>query len=29
MAPCCASFDQYKSYAHRGEMFAEAVRGLG
>jgi len=29
LAPCCASFDQYKSYAHRGEMFAEAVRGLG
>ncbi len=29
LAPCCASFDQYKSYAHRGDMFAEAVRGLG
>jgi UDP-N-acetylmuramoylalanine--D-glutamate ligase len=28
LAPCCASFDQYKSYAHRGEMFAAAVRGL-
>lgn len=29
LAPCCASFDQYKSYAHRGDMFADAVRGLG
>lgn len=29
LAPCCASWDQYKSYAHRGELFAEAVRGLG
>ena len=28
LAPCCASFDQYKSYAHRGEMFAETVLGL-
>jgi UDP-N-acetylmuramoylalanine--D-glutamate ligase len=29
LAPCCASFDQYKSYAHRGDMFADAVRALG
>lgn len=28
LAPCCASFDQYKSYAHRGEMFATTVLGL-
>jgi len=28
LAPCCASFDQYKSYAHRGELFAATVLGL-
>jgi UDP-N-acetylmuramoylalanine--D-glutamate ligase len=28
LAPCCASFDQYESYAHRGEMFAETVLEL-
>jgi UDP-N-acetylmuramoylalanine--D-glutamate ligase len=28
LAPCCASFDQYKSYAHRGELFASTVLGL-
>lgn len=28
LAPCCASWDQYKSYAHRGDMFAATVLGL-
>ncbi|MCX4241477.1 UDP-N-acetylmuramoyl-L-alanine--D-glutamate ligase [Paraliomyxa miuraensis] len=28
LAPACASFDQYKSYAQRGEMFTAAVLGL-
>ncbi len=26
LAPACASMDQFVSYAHRGEMFADAVR---
>jgi len=26
LAPACASMDQFKSYAHRGEAFAAAVR---
>jgi UDP-N-acetylmuramoylalanine--D-glutamate ligase len=29
LAPACASFDQYKSYAQRGELFTAAVLGLG
>jgi UDP-N-acetylmuramoylalanine--D-glutamate ligase len=29
LAPACASFDQFKSYEHRGRMFKEIVRGLG
>jgi UDP-N-acetylmuramoylalanine--D-glutamate ligase len=29
LAPACASFDQFKSYEHRGKMFKELVRGLG
>jgi UDP-N-acetylmuramoylalanine--D-glutamate ligase len=29
LAPCCASFDQYESYAQRGELFTAAVLGLG
>ena len=29
LAPACASFDQFKSYEHRGKMFKEIVRGLG
>jgi len=29
LAPACASFDQFKSYEHRGKVFKEIVRGLG
>jgi UDP-N-acetylmuramoylalanine--D-glutamate ligase len=28
LAPACASMDQFKSYAQRGELFAKAVREL-
>lgn len=28
LAPACASFDQFRSYAHRGEVFTEAVLAL-
>jgi UDP-N-acetylmuramoylalanine--D-glutamate ligase len=28
LSPACASFDAYRSYAHRGEDFARAVREL-
>jgi UDP-N-acetylmuramoylalanine--D-glutamate ligase len=28
LAPACASFDQFRSYEHRGEVFKELVRGL-
>jgi UDP-N-acetylmuramoylalanine--D-glutamate ligase len=28
LAPACASFDQFKSYEHRGQAFKEIVRGL-
>jgi UDP-N-acetylmuramoylalanine--D-glutamate ligase len=28
LAPACASFDQFKSYEHRGNLFKEIVRGL-
>ncbi|PHV12772.1 UDP-N-acetylmuramoyl-L-alanine--D-glutamate ligase [Chitinimonas sp. BJB300] len=29
MSPACASFDMFKNYAHRAEMFISAVRTLG
>jgi len=29
LAPACASFDQFKSYEHRGKVFKEIVRSLG
>jgi UDP-N-acetylmuramoylalanine--D-glutamate ligase len=29
LAPACASFDMFKSFEHRGEVFKEAVRRLG
>ena len=28
LAPACASFDQFKSYEHRGKVFKELVKGL-
>ncbi|HEV2401652.1 MAG TPA: UDP-N-acetylmuramoyl-L-alanine--D-glutamate ligase [Candidatus Sulfotelmatobacter sp.] len=28
LAPACASFDQFKSYEHRGKMFKQIVKGL-
>ena len=28
LAPACASFDQFKSYEHRGKLFKEIVQGL-
>jgi UDP-N-acetylmuramoylalanine--D-glutamate ligase len=28
LAPACASFDQFKNYEHRGQMFKEIVRSL-
>jgi UDP-N-acetylmuramoylalanine--D-glutamate ligase len=28
LAPACASFDQFKSYEHRGQVFKEIVQGL-
>ena len=29
LAPACASFDQFRSFEHRGEVFKEIVHGLG
>jgi UDP-N-acetylmuramoylalanine--D-glutamate ligase len=28
LSPACASLDMFRDYAHRGEVFAQAVRGL-
>ena len=28
LSPACASFDMFKNFEHRGEVFAEIVRGL-
>ncbi|MFO1400236.1 MAG: hypothetical protein U1F30_03320 [Steroidobacteraceae bacterium] len=28
LSPACASFDMFRDYAHRGAVFAAAVRGL-
>ena len=28
LSPACSSFDQFKSYAHRGDVFRQAVRNL-
>jgi UDP-N-acetylmuramoylalanine--D-glutamate ligase len=28
LSPACASFDMFRDYRHRGEVFAQAVRNL-
>ena len=29
LSPACASYDQFRSFEHRGQVFEELVRGLG
>lgn len=29
LAPACSSYDMFRSYAHRGDVFQDAVRALG
>jgi len=29
LSPACASYDMFRSYVHRGQVFVEAVRALG
>jgi UDP-N-acetylmuramoylalanine--D-glutamate ligase len=29
LSPACASFDMFRDYGHRGDVFAAAVRDLG
>jgi UDP-N-acetylmuramoylalanine--D-glutamate ligase len=29
LSPACASFDMFKSYAHRAQVFVDTVRELG
>jgi UDP-N-acetylmuramoylalanine--D-glutamate ligase len=29
LSPACASFDMFRDYRHRGEVFAAAVQALG
>jgi len=28
LSPACSSFDQFRNYQHRGDVFREAVRAL-
>jgi len=29
LSPACSSFDMFRDYKHRGDVFAESVRALG